>query len=61
MKYRDDGISDHVLQFVSYKTQMKRHHVRDAHLICVLRAGRLGLRSGSALGLGLGLLGRHCD
>jgi hypothetical protein len=61
MKYRDDGISDHVLQFVSHKIRMKRPSVKIAYLIRVLRAGSLGLRSGSALGLGLGLLGRHGD
>ncbi len=35
--------------------------VVDAHLVSVLGASGLGLRGRSALGLGLGLLGRHGD
>jgi len=67
VKYRDDGIGDHVLRRVRIPyTHAKEPSSKDAHLVSVLRARRLGLRGGggggsSALGLGLGLLGRHGD
>lgn len=69
MKYRDNGISDHVLQFVRSRKSLQNADVVDAHLVRRM-AARLGLggssgssgsSSSTALGLGLRLLGRHLD
>ena len=61
MPYRDDSIGDHVLRLVRMERDSKNGGVVGAHLISVLGASGLGLRGSSALGLGLGLLGRHGD
>lgn len=60
-KYRDDRIGDHVLLLVRYGNQKQNPGIVVAYLVGVLGAGALGLRGGSTLGLGLGLLGRHGD
>lgn len=59
MKYRNDGIGDHVLELVSKRYAIKKARVRVAYLIRSVGAW-LGLGGSSALRFGFGLLGRHC-